>query len=154
VNDLLTRNYALAALVIGLAAGCGGGSSNSDSNPNPVTTNGMVSYAQDVQSIFNASCALSGCHAGPQPSGLDLRASVSYSKLVNQPATASCGSQVAGAILVKPGDTSGSMLWRKLANDPGKCGGAMPLGTSGLIAVSRSSFDTIENWIQQGPVNN
>jgi len=143
----------LASFAVACAVGCGGDMSTSVNNPNPVT-NDSVSFSQNVQPIFNASCASAGCHAGPQPTGLDLRAGVSYSMLVDQSATAFCTSQVAGAVRVTPGDTTGSMLWRKLANDPSKCGAAMPLGTNGLINVSRASFDTIEKWIQQGALNN
>lgn len=153
LNNRFTRICVLASFAVAWAVGCGGDMSSSVNNPNPVT-NDSVSFSQNVQPIFNASCASSGCHGAPQPTGLDLRAAVSYSMLVDQPATAFCTAQVAGAVRVKPGDTTGSMLWRKLANDPGKCGAAMPLGTNGLINVSRSSFDTIEKWIQQGALNN
>lgn len=152
--------FVLALFAVVWAVGCGGDMSSDVNNPNPINnpnpvTSDTVSFSQNVQPIFNASCASAGCHGGAQPAaGLDLRGAVSFSSLVNQPASASCSAQVAGAVLVKPGDTEGSMLWRKLANDPGKCGAPMPLGTNGLINVSRSSFDTIEKWIQQGALNN
>ena len=41
-----------------------------------------VSYNQDIQSIFNAQCATSGCHTSvAKAGGLNLQATVAYSQL-------------------------------------------------------------------------
>jgi hypothetical protein len=144
--------FALGALYVGLAVGCGGGSSNTGGNSTGSTQSGS-SFAQNVQPIFSARCT--GCHSGQSPNaGLDLSAGVSYANLVNKQVSSDCGSRVAGAVRVVPGDAAGSMLWRKLANTNDKCLGAMPLGTNGLINVARSDFDSIEKWIQEGALNN
>jgi hypothetical protein len=145
----------LAVFGFGLAVGCGG-SSGSNQDVNPVVPT-MVSYARNVQPIFNATCATAGCHAGPTvvaSGNLDLSASVSFANLVNHDSSAGCASVVPSVPRVKPGDTIGSMLWRKVAADPTRCFAPMPFGTSGLIHTSPNDFSTIEKWIQQGAVNN
>ena len=148
--------FVLGALQIGFAVGCNSGSGMDGNPPGPNpggSTPVGATFSQNVQPIFNARCT--GCHSPQQRSGsLDLSASVSYANLINKPASASCSASVAGAVLVRPGDTAGSMLWRKLANSNDKCGGAMPFGSAGLISVARSEFDTIAQWIQGGALNN
>ena len=151
-----------AVSAFGLAVGCGGGSSSSqDANPivptPPPIVPPMVSYAQNVQPIFNATCATAGCHAGPTvvaSGNLDLSAGVSFANLVNHAISAGCATQAPDVLRVKPGDTMGSMLWRKVAADPARCFSAMPLGTTGLIHTAPNDFSTIEKWIQQGALNN
>jgi hypothetical protein len=144
--------FAVFAFV--LAVRCGGSSSMQDVNPIVPT---MVSYAQNIQPIFNTTCATSGCHAGPTvpaSGNLDLSAGVSYANLVNQPSSAGCASVVPNVLRVKPGDTMGSMLWRKVDADPTRCFAAMPFGTAGLVHTAPNDFSTIEKWIQQGALNN
>jgi len=42
----------------------------------------VVSFSQDIIPFFNTSCAISGCHTGPNPTaGLDLSAPVAYTDL-------------------------------------------------------------------------
>jgi hypothetical protein len=136
--------------IIGLTFGCGG--SNSP-GPTDGGTQVAASFAQNVQPIFNARCT--SCHSGTNATGdLDLSAGVSYANLVNRAASSSCAAAVPGAVRVRPADTAGSMLWRKLANTADKCGRAMPFGSTGLITVARSEFDIIEKWIQDGALNN
>ena len=144
-----------AVFVFGLAVGCGG-SGGSMQDVNPIVP-AMVSYAQNVQPILNATCATAGCHAGPTvpaSGNLDLSAGVSFANLVNHDTSAGCASVVPNVLRVKPGDTMGSMMWRKVAADPTRCFAAMPFGTSGLIHTAPNDFSTIEKWIQQGALNN
>jgi hypothetical protein len=148
--------YACLFVVFGfsVAVGCGGGSSSQDQNP-IVPAN--VSFGQNIQPIFNATCATAGCHSGPTvpaSGNLDLSAGVSYANLVNHESSPGCESVVANVLRVKPGDTMGSMLWRKVAADPTRCFAAMPFGTPGLIHTAPNDFSTIEKWIQQGALNN
>jgi hypothetical protein len=141
-------------LVFGLAGGCGGSSSSQDVNPIVPT---MVSYAQNIQPILNATCATAGCHAGPTVAAsgnLDLSAGVSFANLVNHAVSPGCATQAPNVLRVKPGDTTGSMMWRKVAADSTRCFAAMPLGTSGLIHTAPNDFSAIEKWIQQGALNN
>ncbi len=143
-----------AVFAFGLAVGCGG--SSSDQTVNPIVPT-MVSYAQNVQPIFNATCATAGCHSGAtaaQSGNLDLSAAVSFANLVNHDVSAGCASVVPNVPRVKAGDTTGSMLWRKVAADPTRCFVPMPFGTAGLIHTAPNDFSTIEKWIQQGALNN
>src|SRR5260370_16221561 len=115
-----------AVSVFGLAVGCGGSSSMQDVNP---IVPAMVSYAQNVQPILNATCATAGCHAGPTvpaSGNLDLSAGVSFANLVNHDTSAGCAPVVPNIPRVKPGDTLGSMMGRKVARDPTRCFAAMP----------------------------
>jgi hypothetical protein len=145
-----------AVLSGALAVGCGGSGSSQDTNPNPIVT-GPVSFSQNVQPIFNQTCATAGCHAGASAASsgnLDLTAAVSFANLVNQPVSNGCATQSPGVVRVKAGDTMGSMLWRKVAADPSRCFSPMPLGSSGLIHTDANSFNTIQKWIQEGAANN
>ncbi|HKD42373.1 MAG TPA: hypothetical protein VKB87_18955 [Myxococcaceae bacterium] len=145
--------FVLGVLQMGIAIGCGGGSSDSNGSMSGGSQTGS-SFSQNVQPIFNARCT-AGCHSGSSPQGgLDLSAGVSYANLVNKAVSLDCAASSPGAVRVNPGDPQGSMLWRKLANTGDKCLSAMPLGTSGLINVARSDFDSIEKWIQEGALNN
>jgi|SRR5215475_6732830 len=137
-----------------LAVGCGGGSSSQDPNP---LVNGPISFSQNVQPIFNQTCATAGCHSGASAAtsgDLDLSASVSYANLVNHPISSGCATQAPNVVRVNPGDTMGSMLWRKVAADASRCFSPMPLGSNGLIHTQPNAFSTIEKWIQEGAANN
>lgn len=98
------------------------------------TDAGVVSFAADIAPIFAARCA--GCH------------SWTHGALVGQ-----SGSMMAcmGQPLVVAGNPTGSNLYLKITNDAAKCGGAMPLGTSGLVSPET---DKIRAWIQAGAQNN
>ena len=111
---------------------------------------GSVSFARDVQPLFTANCAFSGCHAGPSPAqGLDLSAGHAYGDLVNV-ASGEC----ALFKRVFPGQPTTSYLVFKIAGPPQPCfsGAQMPSGGRPPLAVAEQ--DTIANWILQGAVNN
>ena len=109
-----------------------------------------LSFERDIKPIFQARC--SGCHAPPSPAGgLDLSPDVSWENLVNQPTN--CRPTVPR---VAPSDPPGSMLWRKTkpVGLPDRCGGVMPLGTQGLGVIAPEDFAKVEDWIQQGALDN
>lgn len=146
----LSKFLVLLALA---AAACGEGTRNNAPPPPPADGGGAVSFAQDIQPIFNSQCA--SCHNSTTARGsLDLTSPGSYQRLVNVASSASCSAQVPGVPRVKPGDTMGSMLWRKTKPDPSKCLNAMPNGTLGLGVIAPDQFAKIEAWIQQGALNN
>lgn len=99
-----------------------------------------VSYASDIQPIFNAFCT--GCHAGE--GGLFLEPAVSYGNLVN---VTSRG--YAPALRVKPFDLAGSVLYGKVFNS-GQYGQGMPVGSS----IGPTNIDKIKTWILEGAKNN
>ncbi|MDH3199607.1 MAG: hypothetical protein OEM15_01815 [Myxococcales bacterium] len=110
-----------------------------------------VSFATDVQPIFDASCASMGCHdgiGGPgRPGGggtsLDLTSGNSYESLLST--TTTCGPAVA------PRDPEGSVLIGKLTGTNLCMGSQMPKGDSPLAV---EPIDTIAVWICQGATNN
>ena len=98
----------------------------------------LVSYGASVQPVFDANCAIAGCHnATTKQASLVLD---SFSNLM-------VGSQ-SGAVVV-PGDGANSLLVRKLKGTaPGK---RMPLNKPPLPDVT---ITLIEIWIDQGALNN
>jgi len=95
------------------------------------TPNDDVSFAADIQPIFNQYCA--SCHNG----GLDpdLREGTSYNFIT-----------VTDPDQVVPGDAEGSELYQRLIG----VGNIMP--PSG--ALSNTDIDLVRDWINQGALNN
>lgn len=146
----MTARYASGFLVLMLIA-CGSGVTPpgaadppaDDGNPVEVT----VSFASDIQPIFDASCAGS-CHVeGGTAPFLPLEAGVSHANLVGQPATQTTG----GGTLVVAGDSASSILLGRLeANGEGDPrmpgGGAEPLADTEMTAIT--------TWIDEGALDN
>lgn len=112
-------------------------------------TGETVSFATDIQPIFNANCTT--CHrAGglADLSGITLRLveGVSYNLLVDQPS-----SQQVNLTLVVPADSNASLLFLKVSSDAPPVGNTMP-----LIGARLSSTDLglIRDWIDQGAMDN
>lgn len=110
------------------------------------TSERIISFSNDIQPIFDASCNGPGCHDLFEDAGkLNLEANVSYSELVNQESFA-----FAPEMLVKPGDPAASVLLQKMngnsAYDP-----QMPLFAP---AVADSLIQNISTWIEQGALDN
>ena len=136
-------------LVLGLmsAAGCkSGGSPGSPSQPTPdVTLKDDPSFAADIQSIFNASCSLAGCHNASASGGLVLLQGQAYINLVN---VVSAGEPP--KVRVIPNDAGNSYLVIKLENRQ-SFGSRMPQGAS---ALSANRIQNIKNWINKGARDN
>jgi hypothetical protein len=94
--------------------------------PEPVTE--TVSYSQDIQPIFNSSCALSGCHAGNVSP--NLTEGQSYDALMN-------------GGFVNLDAPNQSKIYTEMAP-----GGGMSAYTNANAA------NTVLAWIQQGAPNN
>jgi hypothetical protein len=103
------------------------------------------SFKQDIQPIFSASCALSGCHNAGAAAELDLRTDMSYAQLVG-----GVSSQDSTRKRVDPGDAQNSYLVIKL-EDRQPVGSRMPLGR---LPLSAAEIDTIRNWIGLGADDN
>ena len=155
---IASRHLSKFLVVLTLAAAaCGGGSSDNGGPPPPPPPvddgGGMVSFAQDIQPIFNGRCT--SCHNPTNANGgLDLTGPGSYQRLVNAATSSGCSSSVPNVPRVKPGDPMGSMLWRKTKPDPSRCFSPMPFGTAGLGVIASDQFAKIEAWIQQGALQN
>jgi len=117
-----------------------------ETDEGPFTT----SYANDIQPILTAKCALNFCHGGLRPAeGLDLAATVSWAKLVGVPAI-----ELPSMRRVTPIDPSKSYVWHKLNNTQRQVGGSgssMPAGSALLPEATRAK---IERWILEGAQNN
>ena len=104
----------------------------------------QVSYATDIQLIFNTRACVA-CHSGPAASGgLDLSPGVSYANLVNR---TSFG--YAPAVRVKPFEPVNSVLYGKLAFT-GQFGQGMPQGSS----IPPAEVEKVRQWILAGAPNN
>lgn len=95
------------------------------------TPNDDVSFAADIQPIFNQHCA--SCHNG----GLDpdLREGTSYNFIT-----------VIDPNQVVPGDADGSELYQRLIG----VGNIMPPSGS----LSNTDINLVKDWINQGALNN
>ncbi|MDH4070535.1 MAG: hypothetical protein OEV30_08925 [Ignavibacteria bacterium] len=117
-----------------------------------ISASAGVSFAADVQPIFDARCAFSGCHAGGSvPFGLDLSdAAESYSNLVNVNAGAS---ECNGEPRVAPGSSATSVLYKRIAGDD--CGARMPWTLPPTVdSLTTAQQNAIRDWIDDGALNN
>lgn len=148
-DRLVITEVRRAAIAVGCCVcvlghtGCG-----SVNTPAPPTGE-TVSFAADIQPIFNAHCT--DCHrAGglADISGIALRLveGVSYDLLVDQPS-----SQRSDLTLVVPGDAAASLLFLKVSSNTPPVGATMPLNRARL---SSTDLGLIRDWIDQGALNN
>lgn len=98
------------------------------------------------QTIFNTSCAVSGCHLGGAAAAqMDLGAGNAYGNLVGVASV-----EVPTLNRVEPGNPDDSYLVRKLEGTPGIVGLQMPRGRDPLSAAQVQS---IRDWIEAGAEN-
>lgn len=108
----------------------------------------QVSYATQIQPLWNASCTSTACHDAQAPAGmLDLTSARSYAALYDV-ASGDC----ATTKLVKPGAPDQSYLVHKLVGS-GPCfiGTRMPKSAP---AFSAAQIQLIRDWIVNGAPNN
>ena len=149
----------LAALLLCALVGCAGGGSDDDGRrrggrgctpPDPTT----ISLANNVQPIFDRSCALGGCHVGAVPAGaLDLSRGRTHDDTV--------GVQAIGRslTLVRPGAPDQSYLVRKIEGGPDIAGELMPQGCpgnplNGAVCLSADDIAAIRTWITECALDN
>lgn len=112
-----------------------------------------VSLARDVQPIFDASCARSGCHAGSEPqSSMSLEAGQAFDPTVGIVNVPSLG--LPSMPRVTPSDPALSYLFHKIEGthiDVGGDGDRMPAEAPPLPDSART---TIRRWIEQGATDN
>lgn len=105
----------------------------------------LVSYALDVEPLFRARCATSGCHSGTSPVGnLNLAPGLGYAQLVGV-----LSQEDPPMLRVTPGDSANSYLYSKLigGGKPGYL--VMPPPTSG-VALTAAEIDMVKQWIDEG----
>jgi hypothetical protein len=140
-------SLAIATAVFVSLACAGDGTGIDDGNDGDAPT-----FAADVQPIFSANCAFSGCHATSdiKPSGrpMDLSPGQAYASTVNVESF-----ELVGMDRVEPGEPDESYLVHKIQgtqSDVGGSGGQMPLGGQ----LSAAEIETIRAWIAAGAVDN
>jgi len=103
----------------------------------------MVDFDSQIQPIFTANCALSGCHSAQSArAGMVLAAGVAASNIVNV-----ASSEQPNLRRVLPGNPDESYLVRKIEGGPGISGGRMPLNRTPL---AQAQIDLIRLWITEG----
>jgi len=126
-------------------AGCQGGV-----NPVGPPTGRTISYAADVQPIYDAKCT--NCHSAGGFSSffggisLDLSAANSHAQTVNQPSAAR-----GDLLLIKPGDSANSLIFQKVSSNSPPVGETMPLLGERLTS---QELAILRDWIDQGAVEN
>lgn len=128
-----------------LLFGCNSSSNNNEgSNNNGGAPIANPSFATNIQTIFNSSCAIGNCHDNTAQGGLVLLSGQSYGNLVNVP---SSGEPNRTRII--PSDADNSYVVVKLEGRQ-NVGERMPLTGS----ISSTQLQNIKNWINQGAQNN
>lgn len=111
----------------------------------------QMSFAADIQPIFNARCGPT-CHTtASMNGGLNLSTGNSHAALVAVNTSAGC---VGGGQRVVAFDPKSSQLWKKLTPDGGYCNNTMPRLLMQLRLSQPAEFARIEAWIAQGAKNN
>ena len=130
----------VSLILLSTLTACGGSGGN---EPN-ITVEATSTSIQ--ANIFNLSCALSGCHAGPSPEeSLSLEEGVSFTNLINV-----ISAQDASFLRVNPGDADNSYLIQKLEGTA-STGARMPLNRS---ALPQQNIDAVRTWINNGAIVN
>ena len=131
----------LVVAILG-SGGCGTRKTPTEpaSPPDPTAT-----FTRVQSQIFTPSCALSGCHAGPNPMrGMDLGAGKAYGQIVGVPSVESTRPRIA------PGDPAGSYMVSKTLGDSSIAGARMPLGGPYLPADRQQ---LLVDWVRRGAPN-
>jgi len=116
----------------------------------PTTSTDMVfdaaaaepaTFAEVQETIFDLSCALSGCHV--DAAWPNLSAGQAYDQIVEVASSR-------GIALVEPGDPDNSYLYRKLLADADITGVRMPPGGPYLTAAE---LEAVRAWFEKGAPN-
>jgi hypothetical protein len=153
---------AIVALVIAGLTGCAGSGGDEAARRRrrgctpPPPADQSVSFASNVQPIFNRSCALAAaCHLGAAAAGaLDLSVGESHEELVDE-----ASSQQPALRLVAPGRPDDSYLVRKIEGGPAIAGALMPQGCpgtpqQGAQCLTPDDIEAIRTWITECATEN
>lgn len=114
---------------------------NHDANLVEMSGTTTVSFAVDVQSVFDRNCAVVGCHVtGPAPAGLNLARGFSYAQTVDAVSREKPIPRVDSS-----GDIKNSWLWIKITG-PDK-GALMPAPQTGNT-LTIDDQNIIREWIE------
>lgn len=150
IHRQLTTSVLSVAFAVPILAHSSSDESPADSSQ--AKTPGMVSFANDIQPIFDGRCIR--CHnPGLLQGSLDLSQGNAYANLVGQPTSETCMGEVPDSVRVVPFDLECSMLWLKTLPDDRRCGRPMP-PPNGLGVIAPDELALIEMWIAQGALDN
>ena len=146
-----------ALLLVTVLLGCAGDGTGLDENGMPVgdgppspVPEPSVTLSSQVQPILAANCALSGCHAGPNPVlGQDLSVGRTFSSVVDIPSV-----EVPSLRRVRPFLPDSSYLVHKIQGTQASVGGSgdrMPLIGGPLTG---DEIAVIRAWIAAGALDN
>jgi len=108
------------------------------------TVNTAPTFGQ-VQQVFTANCAFSGCHAGATPQeGMNLSEGQAYANIVNVPSN-----QMPGLDRIEPNDPDNSYLVRKIEGT-----GLLQRMPAGSPALPDATIQLIRDWVSAGAPNN
>jgi hypothetical protein len=138
------RRAMTGALLVAALAGCagsGGGKSAQGGGSGCVPpADPSISYANNIQPIYDISCAVAGCHLGAAPAfGLNLAAGVSYDATVEVKSL-----ERPKLLLVEPGNPDDSYLVQKIEGAQGIAGGMMP---ANMPPLSLDEMTAIRQWV-------
>lgn len=142
-----TTLHGLLILLATLISACSSGSGvGLDQNGNPNQDGNDIPLADNFRSIqtnlFTPSCALSGCHSGPAPTGgLSLTATDSFQNIVGQ-----ASSQVPALQRINPMDPDNSYLIHKVEGTA-SVGLQMPRG---MPPLSAEKIQVLRSWVSKG----
>jgi len=132
-----------------VAAACSSGNKTNNSSSSTTNVSSGVSFAKDIQPIFNNNCVI--CHQGQvaAQASLTLEPKLSYSNLVGMPSTES-----ATELRVKPGSPDQSYIIAKLQGTQVQAGGSGARMPYGAPSISLDQINLIQQWIAEGAPNN
>lgn len=107
------------------------------------TVNTAPTFGQ-VQEVFTASCAVSGCHAGATPQeGMNLSIGQAYASIVNVPSN-----QMPALDRIEPNDPDNSYLVRKIEGT-----GLLQRMPAGSPPLPAATIALIRDWVSAGAPN-
>lgn len=134
------RRLALSVFSSVFLVGCPGGLNNCE-DFDACGGGAGGSPGRSVEAVFQLRCGNAICHDSDEPAAdLDLVSPDVASRTMGLNSTdANCGTDV----IVIAGDPDESYMLKKILNEPGICGGQMPIGT----ILDAEDTDVIRNWI-------
>lgn len=137
----------LLACLLSIAVALGTGACE-HADPVGAGEDGVQPTLSSIQeNIFSTSCALSNCHAGPNPrQGMNLSAGQAHENLVNVRSN-----ERPELFRVAPGEPDSSYLVHKIEGWSSIVAERMPLGGNPL---SQEEINAIRTWIENGAPEN
>lgn len=104
-------------------------------------TGPAIDFATQIQPIFDANCAVAGCHVAGHPTMLNLSAGASYASIVGV-------ASPTGTPYIDPGAVEGSWLHSKITGQQGANGNQMPPPPRQMLGAE--DIQLIADWIMSG----